>query len=134
MFAVAETMEVDSRGPDPALLRALRERARATIAADVQRERAASEALQARVLPEVRRGVDEARGEGLCRRAWLFGSFAWGLPADRSDVDLLVEGCPDPFLLAAVVSRRCGRDVHAVELERAPESLRSRVLADGTPL
>ena len=127
-------MSTSAQAPDPVQLRAFRAAIRTKIERDLERERDASVALRAQVLPAVKRGLAEARVEGLCARAWLFGSFAWGDPGARSDVDLIVEGCADPFLLAAVVGRACERDVHVIPLEAAPESLRRRALAEGTAL
>ena len=72
------------------------------------------------------------RGAGHCGRVWLFGSFAWGRPGERSDIDLLVEG--DDGEVAWEVSRACHREVHAIALQRAPDSLRERVLAEGVLL
>jgi predicted nucleotidyltransferase len=61
----------------------------AKIAEDLVVEAEAAEQLRGAVLPAVALGVEEARNAGLCRRAWLFGSFSWGTPVERSDVDLL---------------------------------------------
>jgi predicted nucleotidyltransferase len=93
--------------------------------------RAHAEALRAAVVPRVELAVASARAEGRCLQAWLFGSDAWGLPEEKSDVDLLVAGCREPSRLASLVAGACGRDVHVVELESAPGALRERVLRDG---
>jgi predicted nucleotidyltransferase len=106
----------------------------AKIRTDLEREEALAASLRQEVVPAVRRGLREARRQGLCARAWLFGSYAWGKPSERSDVDLLVESSSDRMLVAAVVSEACGRDVHVVALERAPESLRERARAEGLEL
>jgi predicted nucleotidyltransferase len=104
------------------------------IEADLERERAEAEALRERVLPRLRAVIGRLRGDGRCGEVWLFGSFAWGAPTPRSDVDLLVAGAGDVFALAGEVTAGVGRDVHAVPFEDAPESLRQRALADGLPL
>jgi len=118
---------------DPALLAAFRQAVRARIRRDLQEEEAGAEALRARVVPRVEQAVVAAREAGLCRHAWLFGSFAWGRPGGRSDVDLLVEeGSPDE--VAARVGLACGRMVHALALGEAPQSLREAVLSRGRPL
>lgn len=114
--------------------RDLRSAIRARFERDVAAERERAEALRADVVPQVESAVAAARAEGRCARAWLFGSYAWGSPDDDSDVDLLVEGCDDPFRLASRVTTACGRDAHVVELELAPAALRERVLRDGIPL
>jgi predicted nucleotidyltransferase len=119
---------------DPELLRAFREAVRAKIARDLAGEEAAVVARRLRVRPAIERGVAQARAEGLLSAAWLFGSYAWGEPGERSDVDLLVEGCHDPFLVAGVVGQLTGTEVHVVCLEDAPESLRERVLTEGVKL
>jgi predicted nucleotidyltransferase len=119
---------------DRALLAAFRRRVVAVIEEDLAREEAAAECRRAVVLPAVSKAVAEARAAGDCRRVWLFGSFAWGEPGERSDVDLLVEGCADPDALAAAVWRVADRPVHVVELERAPATLVERALREGSPL
>lgn len=120
--------------PDAELLRAFRDKVRAQIIQALEEERAQAEDLRARVVPSVQRALLEARDETLCGRAWLFGSYAWGQPGARSDVDLLVEACPDPDRLAAAVARRTGTEVHVVPLEDAPEALRVRAQEEGVLL
>ena len=117
---------------DGTLLSAFREAVRAKIRRDLRDEERSAEALQARVVPLVRQEVEGARAEGVCRRAWLFGSFSWGRPTDHSDVDLLIEG--DEEEVGARVASACRREVHAVGFDRAPTALRERVLAEGTPV
>jgi len=107
---------------------------RENIAAELEREAVEAEALRRAVLPPVRQALEAARADGWCARAWLFGSFAWGAPTERSDVDLLVASCADPDRLAARLWRACGRPVHVVELEQARAELSERVLADGVSL
>lgn len=119
---------------DLALLSAFRRRVVAVIEEDLAREEAEAQLRRDTTLPEVSRAVTEARAAGQCRRAWLFGSFAWGLPGERSDVDLLVEGCPDPDAIGAALWRAIHRPVHVIALEKAPSSLVERVLRDGQPL
>ena len=121
-----------SSGTD--LLDAFRTAVRAKIQRDLDAEAERARTLRAEVLPRVEEATASARLQELCSRVWLFGSYAWGQPSERSDVDLLVEACSDPFRFAGLVATACGRDVHAIELERAPEGLRQRVLAEGTLL
>jgi len=122
------------RLPDPDLVRAFGRAVRAHFEEEVAKERGQAEGRRASVLPQVRAALERARADGLCDGAWLFGSYAWGEPGARSDVDLLVEGCTDPFLLASLVGRVCGRDVHVIEMSEAPLSLRERVREKGVPL
>src|SRR5436190_19510595 len=103
------------------LLHALRERVDAKIRADLAAEEQAGQALREQVLAAVRGAVEEARSEGPCGRVWLFGSFAWGQPGERSDVDLMVEG--DDEALARRVEQASGREVHAIRMAEAPASL-----------
>lgn len=117
---------------ESALLTAFREAVRAKIRRDLRDEAARAEALRRAVLPVLRREVETARTQGLCRRVWLFGSFAWGRPSDRSDLDLLVEGDEDE--IAWRVSRACRREVHVIAFDRAPGTLRKRALAEGLSL
>jgi len=107
---------------------------RAQLGRQLEAEAAEAEALRARILPVVREAVQHARAAGEVGRVWLFGSFAWGQPDERSDVDLLVEACPDPFGLAAELWSGCGRPVHAVPLEGAPASLVERARSLGVEL
>lgn len=107
---------------------------RAKIERDLAREQRDAQARRERVVPAVRRGVEQARSAGLLTRAWLFGSYAWGAPGERSDIDLLVADGLDPEHIAAVVGRDIALDVHVVRLEEAPDSLRERVLREGIAL
>jgi len=70
------------------------------------------------------------------RRVWLFGSLAWGQAGVGSDIDLGVEGLPsDRYFralgdLLAVAPCR----VDLVRIEDAPESLATRIRAEGEVL
>ena len=119
---------------DPALLTALRAAVRAHVAEELEAERVGAEALRARVVPVVREALAGARRGGLCGKVWLFGSYAWGMPSDRSDVDLLADSCPDPDALASAVGRATGTDVHVVRADSAPRTLTDRVEAEGVAL
>lgn len=116
------------------MLAAFRQRVQAGIRQQLAREAADSEARRAEVIPLVSAALTRARSEGKCQRAWLFGSFAWGSPQERSDVDVLVESCPDPDSLAGEIWRVADRPVHVIEFEKAPATLIERVLRDGRPL
>ncbi len=120
--------------PDQALLRAFGERVRSKIARDLAQEGERADTLRTLMLPKVREGLALARAEGLCGRAWLFGSYAWGEPRDSSDVDLMVEGSDEPLMVAAVVGRITETEMHVVAVERAPESLVERVQSEGVSL
>ncbi|HYO97555.1 MAG TPA: nucleotidyltransferase domain-containing protein [Polyangiaceae bacterium] len=112
----------------------LRRRVVAVIEADLAREDEEAAALRSSVLPKVAAAVAEARREGRCGQVWLFGSFAWGRPTEGSDVDLLVAECDNPDELAASVWRRAERPVHVISVDKAPDTLVQRVLAEGHPL
>jgi predicted nucleotidyltransferase len=120
--------------PDAQLLRAFRERVRAVVARDLELELRDAERLRDETLPKLRGAIAEARVRGECDRAWLFGSFAWGRPGERSDIDVLVEACRNPDGLAALLWRACGRPVHVIELGVAPAGLVDRVAREGTAL
>jgi hypothetical protein len=111
---------------DAALYQAFRRRVLENIEADLVNEDRAAEAARAELLPKVADAVADARRRGECGRAWLFGSFAWGRPGERSDVDVLVERCADPDVLAAAIWRACERAAHVVPSETAPPSLIER--------
>jgi predicted nucleotidyltransferase len=123
-----------SRLPDPDLVRAFGRAVRAHFEEELAKERGQAEGRRSAVVPCVRAALERARADGLCGGAWLFGSYAWGEPGERSDVDLLVEDCPDPLMVASLVGRACGRDVHVIEMSEAPASLKERVHEDGVPL
>jgi predicted nucleotidyltransferase len=127
-------MEWPSAQIDPALLLAMRGRVRAKIAADLEREASEAEELRGRALRALVPALAQARAQQLCGEVWLIGSYAWGAPHEKSDVDLVAEGCRDPDLLAAVVGQRLGVEVHVIRLERAPEALRARTIGEGRPL
>ena len=122
------------RLPDPELVRAFGRAVRAHFEQELVRERGQAESRRAAVLPQVRAAVERARADRLCGRAWLFGSYAWGEPGERSDIDLLVDNCADPFMVASLVGRACRRDVHVIEMAEAPSSLKQRGREDGVPL
>jgi predicted nucleotidyltransferase len=119
---------------DPELYRAFRRAVRAKIAHDLEAEAEAAAERREDVRALLGPVLQQARDRGLCRAAWLFGSYAWGEPGERSDVDILAEACTDPEAVASIVGRATGKDVHVVPLEDAPASLRERVLAEGEPL
>lgn len=125
---------VSHPSPSSALLHAFAALVRANIARSLERENAASVELRARVIPAVAAGVERVRREELIGDAWLFGSFAWGRPGERSDVDVLVEQCRDPDRVASILAELCARDVHVVPREQAPEGLVKRAIAEGLPL
>jgi predicted nucleotidyltransferase len=119
---------------DRELLAAFRRRIVAGIEQDLRREDTEAEARRAQVIPMVARIVAATRAAQQCGRAWLFGSFAWGRPEERSDIDLLVEDCADPDALAANIWRAAERPAHVVTVDRAERSLIERAVADGRPL
>jgi predicted nucleotidyltransferase len=121
-------------GLDEAALRAFRTAVRANLARELERERHEVEARRSRVRAALAVGLGQARDEGLLGRAWLFGSYAWGDPGVRSDVDLLVDGCDDPTMVAVVVGRATDTDVHVVTIEEAPPSLVERAKSEGIEL
>jgi predicted nucleotidyltransferase len=120
--------------PDPELLGLLRQAIRRTFEAQITLEADQARARRAAVIPRVREAIERARQDGMFTRAWLFGSYAWGQPGERSDVDILVTQCADPICVASLVGRACGLDVHVVDWEEASESLRVRALEEGQPL
>lgn len=74
-------------------MQAFRQRVRETVTRDLEREDAEAEALRLDVVDKLRAAIAAERERGECAEAWLFGSFAWGRPVERSDVDVLVKGC-----------------------------------------
>ena len=115
------------------LLADVRRAALRKIDAELARERATAAALRGQVLPALRRAIAEARRRGLCESARLIGSYAWGRPDARSDLDLLAR-TEDPLALAVFVGKRCGLDVHVLTPEKAPAALRERAAREGVAL
>ncbi len=120
--------------PDQTLLRAFGEHVRSNIARDLAQEGERADELRKLMFPKIRKGLAQARAEGLCGRGWVFGSYAWGEPRDSSDVDLMVEDSDEPLLVAAVVGRFTETEVHVVAVERAPSGLKERVQTEGVEL
>jgi predicted nucleotidyltransferase len=120
--------------PDPELVRAFGRAVRAHFEQEIAQEREQAEARRQTVLPDLRSAIARARAEGLCTDAWLFGSYAWGEPGERSDIDILVDGCTDSIAVASIVGRACNRDVHVIAMSEAPLSLKERVREGGVPL
>ena len=100
---------------------------------------------QAELTPEMRVAVEKARAEAKrlaqiladeygVKRAYLFGSFAWGNKVrPESDIDLAVEGLPpgELFPADARVSRATEYSIDLVRLDSLPTRLHSRVLKSG---
>lgn len=68
-------------------------------------------------------------------KIYLFGSLAWGGFGERSDIDIAIEGLPDPGgyyrVLDEISDLAFPFSVQLVPLEDAWESLRERVLREG---
>ncbi len=122
------------RASSSGLHRAFRDAVRAKVEGELERERSSAAARRERVLRALGPALARARNDGLCTSAWLFGSYAWGTPGERSDIDLLVDGCDDPERLASLVGQETGTEVHVVQTSSAPPSLRDRAIAEGEPV
>lgn len=118
----------------PDLLTAFRRTVVQRIRQQIASERERAQARRARTIPRLREAVRAARDRGRCTRVWLFGSYAWGQPGDRSDVDLLVEGCTDPMELAGDISDAVGIEIHVVTQDTAAPTLVQRALKEGIAL
>jgi len=116
------------------LFGAFRRRVDACIAQQLQREEGRAETLRGAVLQAVREGVAQARRQGCRARIWVFGSFAWGRPAVRSDVDLLVETQSEVERVAQAVAAHCSRPLHVLAADRADRTLMARVMTEGVEL
>lgn len=127
-------MDTETPTIDPELLRAFRNAVRRKIEQDIAREEEDAERRRAEVVPLVREAVAAARADGLCGAVWLIGSYAWGAPNERSDVDLLAEDCPDRIELAVRVGDAVGLDVHVLRPEQAEPTLLERARDEGVPL
>lgn len=125
---------MNARGPSQSDIDLFVASVHAKLRADLEREHRDGEQRKAAVLPLVRGTIEQERARSELGRAWLFGSYAWGSPTERSDVDVLVERCDDPMELAAIVGLAIDLEVHVVQLERAPELLVRRAIEEGVPL
>ncbi len=70
-------------------------------------------------------------------RVWLFGSLARGRkPGVHSDFDFAVQGLPPERFLGCLgwLLQKLPRSVDLIEMERASEFLRDRVVAEGVIL
>lgn len=111
-----------------------RDAVRAQLQRDLEAERARARERERRVRPLLARAIEQGRSQGQCTEAWLFGSYAWGMPTERSDLDILAAGCRDPVALAVTLGELTGLDAHVVSLEKCEPSLLARVLAEGLRL
>lgn len=111
---------------------AFREAVLAKIRRDLEAEARTSARLRTERLSLLRGLVLSARADGVCGEVVLFGSYAWGQPTERSDVDLLIEG--DTRELAWRVGRTLGCEVDAWRIQDAPETLVERARAEGIAL
>ena len=127
-------MEPSKREVDPRLVRAFRRAVMEKIARDLEREQRLSHNLRTENLPHIKDGIEAARAEGLCERVWLFGSFAWGQPTERSDIDILVKQGRDLTRIACLVGDALQRDVHVVSWDDADETLCRRAREQGIEL
>lgn len=99
-----------------------------------RRERAGARAQTIRSrLPAAKKLLTEKYG---ARRVVLFGSFARGTTTERSDVDLAVESLlPEGYFTAiADLTGLLDTPVDLVEIEKAPQSLRTRIEHEGVEL
>lgn len=108
--------------------------ARAEAERQIAEERRAAEGLRATLMPRLRAAVERLRDDGVVRRLWVFGSYAWGLPTESSDLDVLIESDRDALDVASALALQLGLQVHAVDRARAPQSLVDRALADGVEI
>lgn len=114
------------------LLEAARARVRANVEAQLARENAIAQTLQARNIPRVVEAIAEARIAGeVSGRVWLIGSYAWGQPDARSDIDLLVETCPNRFALMKRVEDAVRLDVDVILVDEAAPRLLLHLQREG---
>lgn len=97
--------------------------------AQIAEEQRHGEQLRERILGQVKPIAARALESGICRRLWVFGSYAWGTPTDDSDLDVLVDG--DAEQVARLLSEVMRLPLHVLAFAEAPQSLRDRVQDDG---
>jgi predicted nucleotidyltransferase len=87
---------------------------------------------RAELLQQVARGAVETQLPPGAR-AWLIGSLVWGGFAERSDVDLVLDGVDGPGAtqIESVLANATGLPVDVLHLERLPDSFQRRVLEEG---
>ncbi len=113
------------------LLAAFRHKVRVRLARQVVCEQALSERRRSEAVLALRAAIRSARDPGLRGRVWLFGSFAWGTPAEHSDIDLFVEDQADEQTVAKVVAGYCNRMAHIVTAQNADAALVARIHRHG---
>jgi predicted nucleotidyltransferase len=104
-----------------------------TLVARIESRQAAARTRGEKLRRQAADAVRVLASEFEVRRAWLFGSLAWGDPHEESDVDLLVEGLDTRT--AGDAERRVAEVVEArvdlVRAEEAPPGLCERVRREG---
>jgi len=106
---------------------------RAFLAARVREHAARSTELRANAVAALP-GLAAALAELGATRVWVFGSIVeGGFDADRSDIDLAVEGLPPARYFTALgeLLMRAPAPVDLVAIEDAPESLRGHIRTAG---
>jgi predicted nucleotidyltransferase len=64
-------------------------------------------------------------------RVWLIGSYAWGQPDARSDIDLLMETCPNRFGMMQRIEDPVGLDVDVILVDEADPRLLPHLQREG---
>jgi predicted nucleotidyltransferase len=114
------------------LLEAVHARVRANVEAQLARENAIADTLTARNVPSVRKAIAEARNAGeVSGRVWLIGSYAWGQPDARSEIDLLMETCPNRFGMMQRIEDAVGLDVDVILVDEADPRLLPHLQREG---
>lgn len=105
----------------------------ASVVARIEARQLAAKARATRLRAQAAEAVRALAAEFGIRRAWLFGSLAWGEPHAESDVDLLIEGLDARAACAA--ERRVAAIIDApldlVREEEVPIGLVERVRREG---
>ncbi len=103
-------------------------------------ERKRTESKRLRLVRILRKVAPKIAEEFGLRRVWLFGSWAWGTPHRRSDVDVAVEGLApgkwidawgrmDELLRAIAGDRTSEADLRQVET--FPDWARAKIVSKG---
>ncbi|MBM4321058.1 MAG: nucleotidyltransferase domain-containing protein [Deltaproteobacteria bacterium] len=99
-------------------------------------EAAEREARRAKLLQLVPEVVEQLRARFGVRRAWLFGSLAWGGWHAGSDVDLALDGLAADDLgeASAQAAAQLGHPVEVFRIESLPTSFVERIRREGTEI
>jgi len=91
--------------------------------------------LRKEVLHQTFKALEDLSKNVKFKRAYIFGSLAWGKFYTQSDVDIAFEKLENEkiFYVVGFLSEKIGRNVDVIELEKLPKNLKEKILKEGIP-